>query len=320
MASSTITDINEINKLDSLDKQILQTLEEDSRQSNANIARKLKTNKTIINYRIERLQKRKIITGFKYIANQVILGKLSFGILLQFRDLTSTQEEILKTKIERINSVSWTARITGKWDMLIIVIEKDIESFITTLQKIVLACEEHIKEYQFYVDYSGTICGHDYLYDNPKDTCVTYESKENITLNETEWAVFNAIKKNPTTSILQIANNLNKTYDTIKSKLQYLKSKKILLRCSPAININLLGYQETLCLLNVSPSQEKLNHLRDFCIQHQNIVRYTNCLGHFNVILTIHHKDNNQLKEILGTLKKEFSNSINAYEIIQNID
>lgn len=303
--------------LDILDKKILQELEIDSRQSNASIARKLKTNKTIVNYRIERLQKRKIITGFKYITNQVILGKLSFGLLIQFRDLLSKQEEELIEKLSKIKQVSWTASINGKWDQILVVIEKDIHSFTNVLNKIFSLCGEHIKEYNFYTDYSGSISGHDYLYDHSKNISVRYLSGDNLELKKTELDVYNLLKKDPRISLLQIANKLEKTYDTIKSKFNKLKSNKILLRCSPSINIKTLGYQDTLCLFNLSPSQEKINQLLNFCVRHPNIVRYANCLGHFNLILNIHSKDNKQLKEILGKIKKDFSDIINSYEIIQ---
>lgn len=303
--------------LDKLDKRILQELETDCRQSNANIARKLKTNKTIINYRIERLQKNGIITGFQYITNQVILGKLSFGLLIQFRDLLSHQEEELIKKLKTVKQISWVSSINGRWDIILVVIEKDIQSFIKTLQKIFSLCGKHIREYNFYIDYSGSISGHDYLYDDQKDISVKYTSGKNIELNNIESGVYESLKENPRIPLLQIGIKLNKTYDTIKSKFNYLSSKNILLRCSPKINIKLLGYQDTLCLFNLSPSQEKIGQFLDFCIRHPNIVRYADCLGHFNLIINIHTKNNEHLKEILGKIKKEFSEIINCYEIIQ---
>ena len=306
--------------LDNLDLGILLELESDCRQSNANIARKLKTNKTIVNYRIERLQKREIVTGFKYITNQVILGKLSFGLLIQFKDLLSKQEEESIKELNKIKQVSWIASINGNWDIIVVVIEKDIHSFTKVLQEIFSVCGKNIKEYNFYIDYSGSISGHNYLYENPKDISVKYFSGENMELKNIDLEVYNLLKKDPRTSLLQIANKLNKTYDTIKSKFNYLKSKRILLRCSPNINIKLLGYQDALCLFNLSPSQERLDQLLDFCIRHPNIVRYANSLGHFNLILNIHSKDNKHLKEILSKLKKDFSDIINSYEIVQTIE
>jgi Lrp/AsnC family leucine-responsive transcriptional regulator len=305
--------------LDKLDAQILQELETDARQSNANIARKLQTNKTIINYRIERLQKRNIITGFQYITNQVILGKISFGLLIQFKDLLSKEEEDIINKFNAIEQVSWTASINGKWDLIAVVIEKDINAFTNVLTKMFSLCGEHIKEYQFYADYAGSISGHDYLYECTRNISVQYISDDTVKLTAIELEVYKLLKKDSKISLLQIANKLDKTYDTIKSKYNYLKSKKVMLRCSPKINIETLGYHDTICLFNISPSQEKNAQLFRFCINHPNIIRYANCLGHFNLILNVHTKNNKQLKEIVNIIKKEFSEIINSYELIQAI-
>lgn len=306
--------------MDNLDQKVLYELESDCRQSNANIARKLKINKTMVNYRVERLQKRKIITGFKYITNQVILGRFSFGLLIQFKDILLKQEEEIVNNLSKIKQVSWVSSINGKWDIILVVIEKDISSFTKVLEEVFSLCGKHIKEYNFYVDYSGSISGHDYLYDNHKDLSVKYSSGENIELKTIDLEIYDLLKKNPRISLLQIANKLDKTYDTIKSKFNYLKSKKILLRCSPIINIKLLGFQDTLCLFNLSPSKERINQLCNFCLKHPNIVRQASCLGHFNLALNIHNKDTKQLKEIISKIKNEFSDIINSYEIVQATD
>lgn len=304
------------NMLDKLDRMILQQLELDSRQSNASIARRIKSNKTIVNYRIERLHKNGIIKGYTYISNQAILGKLSFGLLIKFKDILLKQQEELIKKFRKKEQISWIQSIDGKWDLMIVIIEKDINSFNKVLQNIFSLCEDHIKEYNFYVDYEGSISGHDYLYENDIDLSVSYISGNILELKKSEAEVYNLLKENPKLSLLQIAHKLGTTYDTIKSKYNYLKSKNILLKCTPKININALGYFDHICLFNISPSQEKLKQLVNFCSQHPNIVRYSKCLGHFNLILNIQCKDNNSLKEILYQIRNKFPETINSYEII----
>lgn len=302
--------------LDSLDKQILQELEYDSRQSNASIAHKIKSNKTIVNYRIQRLQSKGVITGYRYISNQIALGKLSFGLLIRFKDLSLEKEEELIIKLKKMNSISWISYIDGKWDIILVIIEKDIESFNKALEKIFLECGEKIKEYNFYIEYEGGISNHDYLYDTSKYPPVKYCSGQIVEIKKIESQVYDILKKEPKISLLEIAKKLDKTYDTIKSKFNYLKSKNILLRCCPIINIKTLGYNDYLCLFNTQPSQEKLKRLVELCIKHPNIVRYSKCLGHFNLILNIHCKNNLELKKILYTIRNRFPELINFYEII----
>ena len=262
--------------LDMLDKKILRELEIDSRQSHSKIARKIGTNKTLVSYRIKRLKKRKIITGFQYISNQVILGKLSFGLLMRFQNLVYADERELINKLAKMNSVSWVTSISGHWDILVVIIEKDICSFNQVLGKIFTVAGHHIKEYRFYVDHEGYIGCHDYLYDKP-GSAVKYTAGKLIELKDAEQKTYEILKKQPLSSLLQIAQQLKKSYDTIKDKYNYLKSEKILLRCSPKINISVLGYQNILCLFNLAPDPLKMTEFLESCSKHPQIIRYSRC-------------------------------------------
>ncbi len=302
--------------LDKLDREILQQLEFDSRQSNASIARKTKSNKVLVNYRIERLEKNGIISGYSYVSNQIILGKISFGLLIKFNDILFEEVEQLIKKMKSIPQVSWVKAIDGRWDIIVVIIEKDITSFSIVLEKFFSICGSHIKEYNFYIDYEGEVFGHDYLYDNPKRSSLKYGSGKSPDLKEDEVDVFESLKKSPRASLLEIANKLHRTYDTIKSKYVRLISEGVLLGCVPILNIKLLGYSEYLCLFNTATSQDQLKQLIKYCSENNQIIRYSKCLGHFNLILNIHCKNSLELKKTLYEIRSKFPNLINSYEII----
>ena len=115
---------------------------------------------------------------------------------------------------------------------------------------------------------------------------------------------------------MTIAQKLNRSYDTIKSKFESLKKQRILIRCAPKINLKTLGYSDNLCLFNLSPDKEKNNQFIKDCLKQPNVIRYSKCLGHFNLILNIHTKNTEELKKILSQLKKNHHKIINFYEII----
>jgi len=302
--------------LDDMDKSILEELEFNSRQSNAKIAKKLGTNKAFVKYRIDRLQKNGIITDFSYTANQVILGKLSFCVLMQFKDISYPEEEKLISEIRKVKNVQWIHSVTGEWDVIISIIEKNIFSFMEALNKIFVLGKMHVRKYHFYVEHEGWIKTHEYLYSNPKKSIVRYGLGEEVLLNELEQSVYDILKKEPQISLLDIAKKLDKSYDTIKSKHNYLLSKKILLRCVSKIDIIKLGYKDFLCLFNLSPDAESIDSFIIQCRDHPNIIRYAKTLGHFNMILTIQAKNLIEFKKIMGIFKKKFSGIIISSEVI----
>jgi len=303
--------------MDKLDFEILKELELDCRQSNTRLAKKIGTNKTLINYRIDRLTKKKIISKYKYIANQVILGKLSFGLLVSFKDISFEEEKKIIEQINKMKGTAWVKSISGNWDVIIVIIEKNIINFNKALQKIFDKFGQNIKQYVFYSDYEGNIKIHNYLYKTPNNNVVKYHSGDIIRLNPIDYEVYSILKDNPKIPLLQIAKELKKSYDTIKTKFSKLKSQKILLRSTIKINIQNLGYNDYLCLFNIQPDQAKIKSFQEFCLKNLNIIRYAKCLGHFNIILNIHAKDMEELKTIIGSIKKKFSDVINSQEIIQ---
>lgn len=304
-------------KLDDLDKKILFELEQDSRQSNSSISRKVGANKNLVNYRIERLEKKGVIKGYSWISNQVLLGKISFGVLISFKNINLDDEKNLITKIKKLKSVSWTCSINGKWDLIIVIIEKDIISFNSVLENIFSICDGKIKKYNFYSEYMGCVKGHDYLYTKSNMNNFTYGGTKSIELNKTESRVFELLKKDAKIPLLQIANKLNKTYDTVKMKYSSLKSKRVLLRCSPRIDVSVLDYEQHLLFLNLSPTSEGIKKFEKFCIKHPNIIRYSKCLGHFNFILNIDAKNLDSVKEINYIIRNGFEKLINSWEIIR---
>ena len=311
--------MTQIITLDKIDTKILNELELDSRQSNSNIAKKLKTNKAIVNYRIDRLEKRNIITKYQFISDQTLLNEKSFGLLIQFEKMNLTQETKMIKNIEKIKKIAWVKSTIGTYDLIIVIIAKNIDEFNKTLEKIFEKTDNKISKYDFYIDYEGEIFNHNYLYPDYKikEKIVKYGSKKIIELKNVELDVLSELKKNPKASILEITSKLNKTYDTVKAKYNFLKEQNILLKCSPKINIELLGYTNWFCLFNIKPNKSAEEEFINFCNNNNNIVRYSKCLGQFNIIINIHAKNSEELKKINYELRSKFSNSINAYELIQ---
>ena len=302
------------NVLDVIDKEIMLELEENSRQSIAALARRIRRKKAQVAYRLERMQKRNVITGYQYITNQILLGKMSFGIFLLFDG--AVQEDLLLEKIAKVEGVSWSTPILGNWDALIVVIKEDLLSFLAVLQRIFSLCGHHVKMYSFYADYEGYITNHKYLYEHPRKISSHYGPGNHVELTKNEQDVYTVLKKEPLLSLLDAAFKLGKTYDTMKACQLRLMQKRVLLRCRPRINIAVLGYREFLFLLQLRPFEERKKALLRFCLSHPLIMRYTHCLGHFDCMLTVHGKNEEDIKQVTYQLRKEFGDLLVHYEVL----
>lgn len=307
--------------LDQLDKKILQTLEADARQSKSKIAEQLGVSKTVVTYRINRLEKNGIIKGYKYISNQAVLGLLSFGLLIRFQGLFLDEQAQILNRMRMSKKFNWVAATNGRWDAIAVAIDNDVHSFNRRLDEFFIHYGKYIKEYNFYIDYEGSISGLNYLYKEPYSEPVAYQNfGSDIILGDLELLVYKKLQRNPQLSLLSIAKQLDKTYDTIKAKHQALIAKGVLLKTAPVINHEQLGYADTICMYNIAPNPERISTLLEFCVENPNIVRYSRCQGHFNLILNIHSRGGKQLKETIGIINKRFSDITISYDLIQTVD
>lgn len=306
--------------LDTLDKRILHALESDTRQSKASIAEQLQSSKTVVSYRINRLEKRKVITGYDCISNQAAMGLLSFGLLIKFRGLFLEEQKQILNRMTMSKKFDWVMATTGNWDAIAVAAASDAHAFNRLLEEFFGQYGQYVKEYNFYIDYAGSISGHNYLYTKPYPAVLAYHNLgTDVVLDAMESSVFKMVQKSPQISLLTIAQRLDKTYATIQTKYQSLLTKGILLKSVPTIDHHVLGYENTICLYNIAPHPVRLGELLAFCKEHPNIVRYSRCLGHVNVILDIHSRNTRQLKEILGMISKKFSDVIISMDLIQTV-
>jgi len=104
-------------ELDELDTEILKELSENGRKSIVDIAFKLKENERVINYRIKRLQKQGIITGFRIALDY---NKLGIKFYKTFFYLDNPRNERIRELIYYFRShknIIHNVEVIGNWDL-----------------------------------------------------------------------------------------------------------------------------------------------------------------------------------------------------------
>mgnify|MGYP000094311830 CR=1 FL=1 len=83
--------------LNKRDQKLLKILDLDARQSNIQIAKKLKISKNVVNYNIKRLEDEKLIKGYNTLVNASKLGYFFFRVYVDFyeRDI-NVDDELIK--------------------------------------------------------------------------------------------------------------------------------------------------------------------------------------------------------------------------------
>lgn len=121
--------IKNIYKIDEIDFDILLLLCSNSRISTVEIGKKLNISHDSALYRLKKLEKEKIITGYTIVLNNEIIGQLNYKILIYLRIYSNNSIQKIINFLSNFNEVTYIVKSLGNWDL-------DFEVEVNDVQKL----------------------------------------------------------------------------------------------------------------------------------------------------------------------------------------
>lgn len=304
--------------IDEKDRKILVELDKNARQTDSEIAKKVRVSKQVANYRIQKLLERKIINDFYTIVNVGKLGLNSYYVFIQLEKINKKQEEALLEKLNSLHYIGWLVSGTGRWDIVFLLYADSISNFDKLLTETVSICGEHLHECTFTTLITAEHISYKFLSKNSELNSVKQTEKSNIMmLKESDALILEYLSHDARASVLDISRKTKIPAHVVKYHIKNLVKNKIIEGFKPKINVSILGYQWHLLLIQFQKTtEERKKQFTNFCKQNQRIYYVTNTIGSYNLMLDIHVKTTEEFKEVLLDLKEKFSDIIKLYESI----
>ncbi len=302
--------------LDERDRKILVELDKNSRQTDSEIAKKLGISKQVTNYRIQKIVEKGIISNFYTIINVGSLGLNSYYVFLQLEKINKNEEKELLEKINSLDYVGWLVSGTGRWDAVALIYADSISTFDKLLSEIVNLCGDHLHEYNFTTLITAEHISYKFLAEmrdihSAKQT----EKMKEVNLDEIDKKILGVIVQNARLSIMGISHLIKTPPHVVNYHLKRLIKLKIIEGFKPKIDINKLGYQWHLLLIQIrNVTEARKKEFVHFCKQYKKIYYVTNTVGLYNLMLDVHVSSVEEFKEVLLELKSKFSDVIRLYE------
>ncbi len=304
--------------MDEKDRKILVELDKNARQTDSEIAKKINLSKQVVNYRIQKLIENKIITSFYTIINVGRLGLNSYYVFLQLEKINKEEERELLEKLNNLEYIGWLVSGTGRWDVILLIYADSISTFDKLLSQTINICGEHLHEYNFTTLISAEHISYKFLAETRDLHSVKQTEKTKITeLNKNNKTILQEISQNARASIVEISKRTKIPLHVVNYNIKTMVKQKIVEGFKPKINVNKLGIQWHLMLIQFQKATEKRkNEFVNFCKNNNKIYYVTNTIGLYNIMLDIHVKNTEEFKEVLLELKEKFSDIIKLYESI----
>lgn len=305
-------------KIDKKDKEILFYLDLDARAPISSIAKKIKTSKQVVKYRIDKLIEKKVIDKFLLFVNGTTLGYVAYKFYFQFKNIVEDQLNEIVEELKNHPLIVWITTCSGKFDLAIAPIARNNVHAYLILNEFFIKYNKYLGKIVplNYIDVSHLKKVHltkskRYLIDAP---FWGFEPK-NYKLDKHEIGILSILCEDARRPIIKIAKEVGCTVEIIKNRIKKLIKDKVIAGSTIIINKALLGYEYHKILLNINfYSQEEEKSFLRFVKGEKNIVDVIRMMGGWNYEIDIEIKNAYELHKVLSKIRNKFPKNIQNYD------
>jgi DNA-binding Lrp family transcriptional regulator len=294
--------------LDLKDKKILLAMDMNARKTDTQIAKEVGLSKQITNYRIKRLEKKKIIQGYYPVIDHTKLGLKLYRIALKFENVTKEKEKELVEYLKK--EASWISSVLGEWDISMGSYFKDEYEYMkfwnTFYEKYGTYVEKN------WVSLMTTFWNFERSFILPEKKnrdkkFVLGENPSEVKIDKVDENIMKELTKNARQTTLDIAKKVKQTERVVRYRLKRLEKEKVILGYRPFLNTNLLGLKFFKIYIQLKSVLKKdINKIRTYIRMNPNVAYSTEALGGYDFELEGNFKDSQELYEFITNLKEKF--------------
>ncbi|MBS3094316.1 Lrp/AsnC family transcriptional regulator [Candidatus Pacearchaeota archaeon] len=301
-------------KLDKYDGKLLFELDKDSQIASTTLAKRVGRSRQAVEYRINRLVKEGIITGFQTSINPHKLGYKIYKTYFKLRNIPNEKQKLLE-HLRKAGIVYWMGECSGSWDLIVALFVKDdyeffnfkneLTSKFTSLivgedEQIILDAKQYPKRY--------------FTEKNSEPVIFAGKIVQNE-ISDLDFKILSHIVNNSRISIVELSSKVKANIKTVNSRLEILEKKGIILQYRIGIDLNKLGlelYKAIITLDRYTPEDEK--KLFSYVSNIPNINYFIRNLG--QIELEFVAENYQEYYKIIEDLKKEFPNVIRTADFV----
>ena len=294
-------------KLDLKDKKILFELEKNARQSNSQIAKVVGLSKDAVGYRINQIEKRGILSGYRTLIDFSKLGYTLNRILFKFIDINDKTLLELISYLKKEENVWLIGVNEGEWDFAFGFLSTNNVEFYEFYERLMLKFRKIIETNLISQLIKYDEVNRNYLLNikpQVREKIIFNTQQSNI--DEIDFKILNLISKNARVKLIELADKLKLSSMLIHQRIKKLEKKKIIYGYKADLNVLALGrdyYGIKMNLSNYSQKEEILKEI--YSIIEMTAVLYH--VGGYDIEFDLELENTKRFHEIINSLRNKFS-------------
>lgn len=299
-------------KLDLTDRKILAELDKNCRIPSTQLAKKVQKSRQAVDYRINQLVDKGIITGFKTSINPHKMGNKIYKIYFKLRN-TLKRKEALFSFLRKSDKVYWIGECSGRWDTIFGIFAKTDYEFFELKNEIISEFQDIIVEEhgEILID----VKQYPKMYFTNEHSAPTTFAGElvNNDLDKTDLNILSTIAGNARMPIIEIADKTNSTPAIVISRLKKLEKLKVIIQYRIEVNTSKLNLENYKIIINLDKynKEDEKKFLQYVSYKHETQYLIRNL---WQIELEIVVKNFTEYYKFVEELKSKFP------EVIRTID
>ncbi|MBI4980254.1 Lrp/AsnC family transcriptional regulator [Candidatus Woesearchaeota archaeon] len=301
--------------LDLKNRKILSELEQDSRQSLNQIAKKVGLKKETVFHRIKKLEESGIIKKYLTEINLYKLGFQLYPLLLRFQNTTPQIEQEIVNYFQNSNYTGWLAKCEGAWDLNATLVARGNFELQKFLDKFLEKYSDYIADKHIFITteihyFKGG------LWLNRRTTkTISTGGEDLMKTDEMDLKLLKILSTKARMPLVELGKRFNTDPKNIAYRIKKLEQQKIIQGSRILVDFSKMGYQfykVWFSLKNLNP--ENLKKLINYFKENPRIIWATKFIGAYDLSCEMEVKDVEEFRSILEDIKTRFSHIIKKQE------
>ena len=299
--------------MDKLDNKILSELMQNARVPLTTLAKKVRTSREVVTYRVQRLKDERIIQDF---VTEVDVTKLGYVGAAVFLVIKTARENDFKETLKKTDDISWVAQLCGVWNFGLSIFGKTNDDVHTKFIKLYQAFKSDIIDYRFTFHKRSLFFYEKYFTLELKRSLKIHKVME-YKINKKDKQILELLSKNARMDATEIGRNIELTTPAVIHRVKKLEKSGYIKKYSMLVDISklsLLQYSILVTTKNISV-QEKFVH---YLSEHPSVSFIAEYVGNPFLEFGIVVKNPYELRKVLQQIEEAFpDNRITEVSLFQ---
>jgi DNA-binding Lrp family transcriptional regulator len=306
-------------KIDLKDRRILAELDMNARMPITQLAKKVSLSRQVVEYRLQRMFKEKIVYGAIGIFDTVVVGQNWYRIAFRLLNVEKEDKDSFIAYLKEHKHVLWLGETGGNWDLVMNFICKDNFEFNEIFEQIIADHGAKILDYEVLIYINVYDLQRQYILPECKDErkVLFHEMKYNtaVQMDALDKKIALALTKDAFMTNVGLGKALGVSANTIKNRIDAMKKNKLLLGFRLMINPGVFGYKSNMLFLEINRLDlQREKELYAYLKTIPNISFLVKHMGRWRIGMEIETQTSEEFQEIFVLIRGKFNDIITDFE------